>query len=84
MFIVYRDVNARSIKDAYPTPNADTILDGLRGARYISKIDLKQAFLQVPIKESSKKYTAFSMLGSKLCQFCRMPFSFSSNLLSVG
>ena len=60
------DVNARTIKDAYPTPNADTILDGHRGARYISKIDLKQAFLQVPIEESSKKYTAFSVPGSKL------------------
>ena len=41
MCIGYRNVNARTIKDAYPTPNADTILEGLRGTRYTSKIDLK-------------------------------------------
>ena len=75
MCIHYRDGNARTIKNAYPTPNADTILDGLQGAQYISKIDLKQAFLQVPKKESSKKYTAFSVPGSKLSQFRRMPFA---------
>ena len=73
MCIDYRNVNARTIKDAHPAQNADTILDGLRGARYTSKIDLEQAFLQVPM-ESSKKYVAFSVPGSKLCQFRRMPF----------
>ena len=60
--IDYRDVNARMIEDAYPTPSADAIRDGLRGARYISKINRKQAFLQVAIAVP------------KLWQFRRMPF----------
>ena len=51
MCIDFGDVNARTMKDAYLTPNADTILDGLRGARNLSKIDLKQAFLQVFMEE---------------------------------
>ena len=74
MCIDYRDLNARTAADAYPAPSLETILDSLRGARYISKIDLKSAFLQVPMEEQSKKYTAFSVLGSGLWQFRNMPF----------
>ena len=66
------DVNAKTIKDAYPASSLDSILDGLRGARCISKIDLKQAFLQVPMEESSKKYTAFAIERSRLWQFKRI------------
>ena len=64
--IDYRYVSARTIKNPYPIPSSDTILDRLRGARYISKIDLKQAFLQVPIEDISKKYTDFFVPGSNL------------------
>ena len=53
MCIDYRDVNARIIKDAYAIPNAHAILDWLRCARNISKIDLKQVFLNAPMEESS-------------------------------
>ena len=63
MCIVYRDVNSRTIKDVYPTPSADIIIDVLRGPRYISKIALKQALLQVPMEKSNKKYTAFYVPG---------------------
>ena len=45
MCIDYREVNAKTMKDANPSPSLDSILGGLRRARYISKIDLKQAFL---------------------------------------
>ena len=69
------DVNAKTIKDAYPASSLDSILDGLRGARCISKIDLKQAFLQVPMEESSKKYTVFADEGSGLWQFKRNELS---------
>ena len=69
MCIDYRDVNAKTIKNAYPAPSLNSILDGLREAQYISRIDLKQAFLQVPIEENSKKYTDFSVEGSGPWQF---------------
>ena len=35
--IDFRDLNARSKKDAYPIPNMVGILDKLRRAKYISK-----------------------------------------------
>ena len=66
MCIDYCDVNSPTVRDAYATPSVDTMLDGLRGARYISKIDLKAAFLQVPMEERSKRFTAFSLPGSGL------------------
>ena len=36
----YRDLNKVTRRDAYPIPNMDTILDKLRQARYLTKIDL--------------------------------------------
>ena len=56
----------------------DSILDKLRGARYLSKIDLKVAYLQIPMARESKKYTAFAVPGSRLWQFIRMPFGLTN------
>ena len=52
----------------------DTILDKLRQARYLTKIDLRQAYYQIPLEKASRKYTAFAVPGSELWQFTRMPF----------
>ncbi|CAB0039016.1 unnamed protein product [Trichogramma brassicae] len=60
--------------DGYPCKNMDTILDRLRRARYISKIDLKSAYHQVCLDDDSKAYTAFSVQGSGQYQFLRLPF----------
>ncbi|CAB0039229.1 unnamed protein product [Trichogramma brassicae] len=49
----YRDLNKVTKKDGYPCKNMDTILDRLRRARYISKIDLKSAYHQVCLDEDS-------------------------------
>ncbi|CAB0036479.1 unnamed protein product [Trichogramma brassicae] len=70
----YRDLNKVTKKDGYPCKNMDEILDKLRKARYISKIDLKSAYHQVLMKENSKEYTAFSVPGLGQFQFRRLPF----------
>jgi len=41
---VRRQVNAKSIKDAYPIPRINYILEQLREARYISSLDLKDGY----------------------------------------
>ena len=74
----FRDLNKVTRKDAYPIPNMDAILDKLRRAKYLTKIDLKQAYFQVPMEETSKKYTAFAIPGSGLWQFVRMPFGLTN------
>ena len=62
----YRDLNKVTQVDAYPMRNMDSVLDKLRKARYISKIDLKSAFMQILVAEGSRKYTAFAVSGSGL------------------
>ena len=70
----YRDLNKVTRRDAYPIPNMDMILDKLRQARYLTKIDLRQAYHLIPLEKASRKYTAFAVPGSGLWQFTRMPF----------
>ena len=74
----YHDVNKAMKKDVYLIPNMDAILDRLRNARYISKVDLRQAYYQVPLERSSRKYTAFALPGSGLWPFTRMPFGLAN------
>ena len=39
----------------------------------MSKIDLRQAYHQIPLEESSKEVTAFAIPGKGLFQFTRLP-----------
>ena len=75
MSIDFRDLNKKTKRDAYPMPSMDSILDKLRRAKYLSKIDLKSAYYRIPMKKSTKKYTAFVIPGSGLWQYTRLPFS---------
>ncbi|KAL1110191.1 hypothetical protein AAG570_008268 [Ranatra chinensis] len=70
----YRKVNAVTRRDAYPLPYVSHILDRLRNARYLSSLDVKSAYWQVPLSEESKERTAFTVPGRGLFQFTRMPF----------
>ena len=72
--IDFREVNRVSKKDAYPLPLMDTILEQLRLARYISTIDLSQAYFQVPLSRKSREITAFRVPGKGLFHFRVMPY----------
>lgn len=50
------------------------ILDRLRNARFLSSVDLKNAYWQIPLDEKSKEKTAFTIPGRGLLHFNRMPF----------
>lgn len=69
-----RKINERTVRDAYPLPHPGRILGQLPKAKYLSTIDLSEAFLQVPLEKESRKYTAFSVQGKGLFQYTRMPF----------
>lgn len=73
-----RRVNDSSIKDAYPLPRINAILEKLRPAKYISTLDLKQGYWQVPLAEDSRPITAFTVPGLGLYQFKVMPFGLHS------
>lgn len=69
-----RKINEVTTKDAYPLPNIDGIFARLPKANIISKIDLKDAYWQIPLDEESKPITAFTIPGRPLYQFKVMPF----------
>lgn len=69
-----RKVNARTIKDAYPLPHIEGILSRLQDTRFISAIDLKDAFWQIPLEKRSREKTAFTIPGKPLYQYTVMPF----------
>lgn len=75
----YRQLNKVTKKDAYPIPFISGILDMLGHARYISSVDVKSAFFQVPVAVESREYTAFSVPGRGLYQFKRMPFGLANS-----
>ena len=60
--------------DAYPLPRVDRILSLLKGAKFMSSIDLSKAFWQIPLDEQSKEKTAFSVPGRGLFHFKVVPF----------
>jgi len=70
----FRKVNSVSKKDAYSLPNMNGILDKLWSARYISTIDLSQAYFQIPLAKDNREITAFSVPGKGLYHFTRMPY----------
>lgn len=69
-----RAVNKVTVKDAYPLPIIDGIISRLEKTYYISSIDLKDAFWQIPLDIESREKTAFTVPGRPLYQFARMPF----------
>jgi len=78
MCIDYRQLNANSIPDAYPLSRIHHILERLRNARYISTLDLKSRYWQIPMPRNSREYTEFTVPGRGLYHWEVMPFGLHS------
>lgn len=73
-FVVdFRELNKVTERDAYPLPLVSATLDKLRNARFLSTIDIKSAYWQIPLAQKSRPLTAFIVPNRGLFQFCRMP-----------
>lgn len=70
----YRQLNKITKRDAYPLPYVSDTLDKLKGAKYLSTIDIKSTYWQGPLEKSSREKTAFTVPGRGLFHFVRMPF----------
>lgn len=77
----YRQLNAVTIKDAFPLPREDNI-DALSGPTWFSSFDLASGYRQVSLDEKDKKKTAFAtylgLYQSKVLPFglCNAPGTF--------
>ena len=77
MCVDYRDLNEKTkIKDPYPLPRIDAMLDNLAGAKMFSSLDLIWGYHQVPLTEEAKLRTAFitPQMSPSHWQYIYMPF----------
>jgi hypothetical protein len=73
----YICLNSITIKNKFPMPLVDEILDELGGAKWFSKLDFKAGFHQVRMKLEDEYKTAFKTHHGNY-QFKVMPFGLSN------
>ena len=73
----FKYVNTQTKINTFPLPKLEDILANLGPYKYISKLDLKNAYLQLAVSDDSQKYLVMNThLG--LYKFHRLPFGLSS------
>ena len=70
-------INQASPVETYPLPRVDELFANLSGGRFFSKLDLANAYLQMPLDDESKQYVTINT-HKGLFQYNRLPFGVAS------
>ena len=71
--IEYRELNAKTHKDAHPIPRIDESFIATKDSKFFSTLDLQSAYNQIEVEVEDRSKTAFTTPFG-LYEFTRMPF----------
>jgi hypothetical protein len=73
MCIDYRALNRKTIKNCYPIPHIDEMMDELHGPVFFTKIDLHSGYHQISIRGRTLRRQRFRAISDTLSSWsCRL------------
>ncbi|GFW24749.1 retrovirus-related Pol polyprotein from transposon 297 [Trichonephila clavipes] len=78
MCIDYRKLNQKLVKDKFPLPLIEDVLNTLQEAKVYSTLDMRNGFFHVDVDEDCRKYTSFIVPGGQF-EFNKVPFGLSTS-----
>jgi hypothetical protein len=89
MCIDYRALNKITVRNQYPLPRIDDLMDQLQGARVFTSLDLQSGYHQIQITEEDRPKSAFKtpvgLYQFKVLSFglCNAPSTFQAVMNSI-
>ena len=77
--IDYRALNKQTVRNQYPLPRIDDLLDRLGKVRHFTTLDLVSGYHKITVKEEDIPKTAFQMQRGQFA-FVVMPFGVTNAL----